>query len=160
MNDNKSSEYSIKLEELYPIIAEKLESGGSVTFKPHGISMLPLIRQGIDSVTIEKMKKKPSVGDVIFYRRTNGQFVLHRIIGVDRAGYVLCGDNQWLKERGITENQIIGVMTELLRDDKAIGMDNRQYLRYVKTLGRRRIYLRAKFFAGKVKGKLKRMFHA
>ena len=160
MNDNKSSEYSIKLEELYPIIAEKLESGGSVTFKPHGISMLPLIRQGADSVTIEKLKKKAAVGDVVFYRRTNGQFVLHRIIGVDKAGYVLCGDNQWAKERGITENQIIGVMTALLRDDKTVGMDNPEYIKYVKTLGRRRLYLRTKFFAGKVKGKLKRMFQA
>lgn len=160
MNDNKGSEYSIKLEELYPVIAEKLKSGGSVTFKPHGISMLPLIRQGVDSITIERPDKRPTVGDVIFYRRTNGQFVLHRIIGVDKAGYVLCGDNQWVKEHGITENQIIGVMTALLRDDEAVKMDNPQYIRYVKTLGRRRLYLRTKFFAGKVKGKLKRMFRA
>ncbi len=160
MNDNKSSEYSIKLEELYPIIAEKLKSGGSVTFKPHGISMLPLIRQGKDSVTIESLKKKPTAGDVIFYRRANGQFVLHRIVGVDKAGYVLCGDNQWVKEHGITENQIIGVMTALLRDDEVVKMDNPKYIRYVKTLGRRRLYLRAKFFAGKVKGKLKRLFQA
>lgn len=160
MNDNKSSEYSIKLEELYPIIAEKLKSGGSVTFKPHGISMLPLIRQGKDSVTIESLRKKPAAGDVIFYRRANGQFVLHRIVGVDKAGYVLCGDNQWVKEHGITEDQIIGVMTALLRDDEVVKMDNPKYIRYVKTLGRRRLYLRAKFFAGKVKGKLKRLFQA
>ncbi len=158
MNNNKNSEYSIRLEELYPVIAEKLDSGGSVTFRPHGISMLPLIRQGVDSVTIEKPNKRPTVGDVVFYRRTNGQFVLHRIIGVDKAGYVLCGDNQWVKEYGITENQIIGVMIELLRDDKIVAMDNPEYIRYVKTLGRRRLYLRAKHFAGKVKRKLKRMF--
>ncbi len=158
MNDNKNPGYSVRLEELYPVIAEKLESGGSVTFKPHGISMLPLIRQGIDSITIESLKKNPLVGDVIFYRRTNGQFVLHRIIGMDKEGYVLCGDNQWVKEYGITENQIIGVMTAILRDDKVVAVDNPQYIRYVKTLGRRRLYLRAKFLAGKVKGKLKRMF--
>ena len=158
MNEKKNSEYSIRLEELYPVIEEKLASGGSVTFKPHGISMLPLIRQGKDSVTIEKPEGKPKVGDVIFYRRTNGQFVLHRIIGANKTGYILCGDNQWVKEYGIAESQVIGVMTALLRDGEKVCRDNPGYVRYVKSLGRRRAFLKAKHFAGKVKGKLKRIF--
>ena len=49
----------IRLETLFPLIEEKLKSGGEVSFKPHGISMLPLIRQGKDSATIGPLKAAP-----------------------------------------------------------------------------------------------------
>jgi hypothetical protein len=40
----------------------------------------------------------PKKYDVIFYRRENGQYVLHRIIKIKKDGYVCRGDNQTAKE--------------------------------------------------------------
>ncbi len=129
---------NVKLEAIFPLMEEKLNNGGKVTFKPHGISMLPLIRQGRDSVVIEKLDGNAKIGDVIFFRRPNGQFVLHRVVGKRKDGYILCGDNQWQKERGVREEWIIGTMTGILRDGEAAELDCESYRKYVKRLKYRR----------------------
>lgn len=126
MNENVKK---VALEELYPIIKEQLESGGTVGLPITGTSMLPLLVQGRDSVTLSPAEKV-KVNDIIFYRRDNGAFVLHRIIGIDDKGYVLCGDNQWVKEYGIKDRNIIGVVTGINRDGKDILVDDEKYVKY------------------------------
>ena len=153
MNEN-NKDYTLRLEAMLPVIEEKLKSGGSVTFGPHGISMLPLIRQGKDSVTISALKEKPQKGDVIFYRRADGQFVLHRVVGQDSRGYIMCGDNQFFLEHGIKDNCIIGIMTEVIRDGKTISCNNKEYLRYVRRLPWRRMRLRTIQTLKKIKKKI------
>ena len=128
MNGNTKK---IALEELYPIIKEQLENGGKVTIPITGTSMLPLLVQGRDSVVIEQ-STEININDIIFYRRDNGAFVLHRIIGTDENGYVLCGDNQWVKEYGIKDHNIIGVVTEIHRDGKTIEINDKKYVKYYK----------------------------
>ena len=128
MNGNTKK---IALEELYPIIKEQLENGGKVTIPITGTSMLPLLVQGRDSVVIEQ-SSEININDIIFYRRDNGAFVLHRIIGTDENGYVLCGDNQWVKEYGIKDHNIIGVVTEIHRDGKTIEINDKKYVKYYK----------------------------
>ena len=39
----------VGLDDVMQIIAEKLETGGSVTFNPKGTSMLPMLRDGDDT---------------------------------------------------------------------------------------------------------------
>ena len=154
MTEKANSEHSVKLNDMFPIIEEKLKSGGDVIFKPRGVSMLPLIRQGLDSVTVSPVKAAPEVGDVIFYRRPDGQFVLHRIIGKDSLGYILCGDNQWIKEHGVKPQWIIGVMTAVERDGKTVDVCHPTYLRYVKRLPLRRLKLKLRSIAGRIKRKI------
>ncbi len=119
----------VALEELYPIIKEKIDNGGTVGLPITGTSMLPLLVQGRDSVILSPAINV-KINDIIFYRRDNGVFVLHRIIGIDDNGYVLCGDNQWNKEFGITDSHIIGVVTEIRRDGKTISVDDKKYVKY------------------------------
>lgn len=74
--------------------------------------MLPLQRQHRDLMMIERkpchrLKKY----DVPVFKRGNGQYVLHRTLRVDTDGCVLCGDNQYRREYGIRDEQIVGVMT-------------------------------------------------
>ncbi|MBQ9758116.1 MAG: S24/S26 family peptidase [Clostridia bacterium] len=146
-----NNENSVKLEEIFPLIEEKLKMGGKVTFKPHGISMLPLIRQGKDSVVLEKFDGKVALGDVVFFKRPNGQFVLHRVIEKSKNGYTLCGDNQWQKERGVREDWIIGTMTGLLRDGVYAELDCDQYKAYVKRLKYKRVVLLVRHKARRLK---------
>ncbi len=128
MNENVKK---VALEELYPLIKEQLESGGNVKIPITGTSMLPLLVQGRDFVIL-KSCEKAEINDIIFYRRNNGAFVLHRIIGIDDKGYILCGDNQWVKEYGIKEHNIIGVVTEIHRNGKAINVGDKKYIKYYK----------------------------
>ena len=154
MIEKANSEHNVRLNDMFPIIEEKLKSGGDVIFKPRGVSMLPLIRQGLDSVRVSPVKAEPQVGDVIFYRRPDGRFVLHRIIGRDSLGYILCGDNQWIKEHGVKLQWIIGVMSAVERDGKAVDVSHPAYLRYVKRLPLRRLKLKLRNIAGKIKRKI------
>ena len=109
----------IQLEDVIQIIKEKLNSGGTVTFTPHGTSMYPMLRNGEDVVVLKKPEGRLKYLDVALYRRSNGDFVLHRVIGFDKDGkYIFCGDNQFHKERGITDENIIGVVTAFYRKGK------------------------------------------
>ncbi|MBS5691557.1 MAG: hypothetical protein KHW64_05580 [Eubacterium sp.] len=81
----------IQLEDVIQIIKEKLNSGGTVTFTPHGTSMYPMLRNGEDVVVLKKPEGRLKYLDVALYRRSNGDFVLHitdeNIIGVVTAFY-------------------------------------------------------------------------
>lgn len=121
----------ISLEQLYPAIKETLDNGGNVEIPITGTSMLPLLVWGRDSVEISQ-NNKINIGDIIFYRRVDGSFVLHRIIGKDSGGFILCGDNQWIKEYGITEKNIVGVVKTIRRNGKNIDINNTLYKLYSK----------------------------
>ena len=114
------------------IIVEKLDSGGTVTFTPHGVSMLPMLRDGKDVVVLKKPEGRLRLFDVPLYRRDNGQYVLHRVIDFCRDGtYVLCGDNQFAKEKGIRDDQVIAVVTAFYRNGKAYSAASFRYRFYV-----------------------------
>ena len=128
MNENKKK---VSLEDLEPIIREKLNNGGTVQIPITGTSMLPLLVQGRDSVILAPADEV-KIGDIIFYKRDDGHFVLHRIIDKDENGYILCGDNQWIKEYGIADRHITGVVVEIILDGNVVKVDSEKYLKYCK----------------------------
>ena len=120
------------LDAVMDIILEKLEAGGTVTFTPHGTSMLPMLRDGEDVVVLKKPQGRLHLFDIPLYRRDNGQYVLHRVIDFCRDGtYILCGDNQFAKEKGITDSQIIAVISGFVRKGKAYSVKSFRYRVYV-----------------------------
>ena len=93
----------VSLKEIYPLIAEQLSKGGSATFIIHGTSMLPLLKDGKDSVTVvspNKLKRR----DIILYTRENGDFILHRIVKVKKDELICRGDNQFENESVLRKN--------------------------------------------------------
>jgi len=109
------------LSEYVPLIVEVIESGGEFRLFPRGTSMMPLLRQGVDSVILVKSGSIHKKREIIFYKRPDGQFVLHRIVKVHKDGtYVLCGDNQTQLEKGITEDMIIASVSAIYRGEKRI----------------------------------------
>ncbi len=120
----------ISLDEIYPIIKEKIENGGTVQLPITGTSMNPLLVWGRDTVELTKCEN-PQKYDIIFYRRDGGAFVLHRIVGKNENGFILCGDNQVKKEYGITENHIIAVVKSITRKGKTFSVDKFSYKLYV-----------------------------
>lgn len=130
MSENKNIE--VDLDSLFPVIAEQIRAGGTVRFMPKGTSMLPLIHQGKDTVVISPVKGRLKKYDVPFYRRDDGHFVLHRIVGEKDGKYILCGDNQYVREYGICHEHIIGVLTEVHTPDRIIRVTDKSYIRYSK----------------------------
>jgi len=117
------------LEYLMPVFRERLASGQSIRFSPQGTSMLPMIRQGIDSVVISPVKGKLKKYDIPLYQRDNGQYVLHRIIEVGET-YTCIGDNQFLAERGLRDEQMIAVVTSFNRGGREYQTDELGYQLY------------------------------
>ncbi len=125
-------------------IREVLDSGGEFTLFPRGTSMLPLIVQDRDSVALVKAGTLRR-GDIAFYRRTDGEFVLHRIIGEKDGTFTMCGDNQLAPEYGIKPEQVIARVEYLTRKGKRISPKSLHYRIYVllwKSFFIRRVYFR------------------
>lgn len=120
---NDTSSKDISLAELYDVMQEMLSSGGTVNFNPNGTSMLPTIMNHGDRVVIVKPKSRLKKYQLPLYRRSDGSFVLHRIVRVYADTYSACGDNQWHMEHGITDKQIIGVVTHIVRKGKKIDVN-------------------------------------
>jgi hypothetical protein len=99
---------------------EVLARDGRLVYTNVGDSMKPLIREGRDLLIIEPKQGRLRKYDVPLYRRDSGQYVLHRIVQVREKDYVLCGDNRWSKEYGITDRHILGVLTAVVRDGKEV----------------------------------------
>ena len=112
---------SVSLAEMLPVIEEVLSSGGEISFITAGTSMLPMLRNRQDKVVLVKPQRRLIKYDIPLYRRDNGRFILHRIIGQNEQGYILAGDNQWIREYGITDSQIIAVVKGFYRNGKFIS---------------------------------------
>ena len=112
----------VNLIDLLPKISEAFDKGENFAFMPNGISMLPTIVGGRDPVTIKKPDGKLKKYDIILYRRKSGQFVLHRIIGVDEKGYILCGDNE----------SVIGVVVAYKQDGNVVVAGSKKFLKDAK----------------------------
>lgn len=94
---------------------------GHLVYTNVGTSMMPLLRQGRDlMVIIRKPEGRLKRYDIPLYRRDDGKYILHRILKVRTDDYVLCGDNQWRRETGISDRHIIGVLQAVVRDGKTI----------------------------------------
>lgn len=100
------------------IIAEQ----GKLVYTSEGDSMFPIIRPR-DLLIIEAVRDPLRVGDVPLYKRDSGQYVLHRIVEIQKGKYAMKGDNRTFVEKGITDKHIIGVLTGIVRNGKTYPVE-------------------------------------
>lgn len=116
----------------YVTFEDLLEKDGYLVYTNVGISMLPLLRQHHDIIEIHR--KDPAVRckryDVVLYKSGN-KYILHRVLKVRANDYVICGDHNVWREYGITDDQILGVMTRVIRNSKTIYPTDWKYKLYV-----------------------------
>ena len=121
----------IRLSDYDSLIREVLSSGGEFRLYPHGTSMLPLLRQGRDSVSLRQVDSPIRKNDILFYQRPDGAYVLHRVRTVTPKELTMWGDNQTAPERGVCPDWIIGRVTRIFRDGKEVSCDGSRYRRYL-----------------------------
>lgn len=110
---------------------EYLEEHGGLTYSVVGVSMLPLLRQKKDLFVAQKKDgRRCKVGDVVLFRRPPDKYVLHRVVAVLPNGYETMGDNCISRERGVREEDILGVMTGFVRGGKQHTVDEPGYRLY------------------------------
>ncbi len=91
--------------------------------------MLPMLRQGVDTVVLSPVPEQLRKYDIPFYCRDNGQFVLHRIVAVGE-NYTCIGDNQFELEPGVRKEQVIAVVSSFNRGGREIPVTSLGYRCY------------------------------
>ena len=137
---------------------EEIQNSGKLIYTTVGVSMRPLIKQGRDLLIVTKPQGRLKKYDIPLYKRKNGQYVLHRVVKVKDDGYVILGDNCIKWENDIKDDQIIGVLTSLVRKGKEVDFDSFGYRFYSRAwyllYPVRVIFMSARRLAGKIKRKL------
>lgn len=122
----------ISMADMEELMVEKLKLGGKVRFTPTGISMLPMLRDRKDAVVLEPLSHEPEKYEIFLYKRKNGAFVLHRMIGKNEKGLIFRGDHQYRDEMGICPEDIIGIVTGFTRKGKSYQMEDMIYQIYAR----------------------------
>jgi len=113
-------------------LEELLRRDGVLVYKTRGVSMRPLLKENRDLVTV---RPYPGNGlqkyDVPLYRRGDGRFLLHRVIGVKNGVYVIRGDNTFEKEL-VPESEVVGILTAFRRKGKQHTVEESGYRAYAR----------------------------
>ncbi len=142
------------MDDVMPLIRECLDNGQSIRFSPRGISMLPMLRQGRDTVTLSPITNDLKKYDVALYVRTNGKCVLHRIVKTGET-YTCSGDNQVIYERGLLQEQFVGIVTAFSRDGKEYSVCDAGYKLYCRIWHHSRYFRRV---LRAIKRRIKKLF--
>ena len=113
-----------------PLIRERLAAGQTVRYLPfRGVSMMPMLRQGKDSVELAPLPERLKKYDLPVYQYPSGKYVMHRVVAVNEDHYICLGDNT-LEYEKIYPSQMIGVVSAFKRGDRRIESDSRGYRIY------------------------------
>lgn len=109
-----------------PVLIDLVEGGESVTLTVTGSSMTPFLVHGRDQIRFCRPDGPLRRGDLAFFRRDTGAYVMHRVARVDALGrYYLVGDGQQALEGPIRPEQVFGRITEVCRKGRWIGPEDR-----------------------------------
>lgn len=101
--------------EYISMLRELVREGKAVNLLISGNSMSPFLVHLRDTISFKAPDRPLKIGDIVFYQRDNGQFILHRIVRVHKAAdgarsYDIVGDNQTQIEHGVREDQIFALV--------------------------------------------------
>lgn len=123
-------------------IEEIIRLNGKFVGPTMGVSMLPMLKEGRDTIVVSAKTKRLKRLDVALYKR-DGKYILHRVLQPIDSGYIIRGDNCY-EDENIPEDAVFGVLTEFFQKDKHTFVDDKKYLKYVKK--RLKSYPIRKFF--------------
>ena len=116
-------------------IADQLLRDGFVLTHSMGVSMRPMLTQQTEQLLIEKLTAEPIKNEVVLYRRSSGQYVLHRVICVRQDYLLIRGDNCYGRPEKVIPQRCIGILKGFYRGGKYIDCKNdKGYKAYVMLL--------------------------
>lgn len=102
------------------MLRELVEDGNEVSMLIAGNSMSPFLIHQRDTICFKKPDRELRAGDMVFYQRFGGQYVMHRIWKVRKDGYYIVGDAQTEIEGPVRRQQIFAVITKVQRKGRWI----------------------------------------
>lgn len=108
------------------------DAGNEVNTVVSGSSMLPFLVHNRDRVFFKKPDRKLRRGDIVFFRRFGGRYIMHRIYKIGSLGYYLVGDAQTVVEGPVKRDQIFGLITAVERNGRMLRPHSLTWLWYSK----------------------------
>lgn len=112
----------VDTEQWMEMVRGLLEEGKEVPVTVTGGSMSPFLVHGRDDVLVKKGEGNYGKGDILFYRRPSGQYVLHRVVKAAPDGSLFfAGDAQTAVEGPVSPDCVFGCVERVRRKGKWIG---------------------------------------
>ena len=110
-------------------VAALLDEGREVEIMSKGTSMLPFIVGGRDSVILRKEESRGhKPGDIVLARRSPGNYVLHRIIGVGGEKITLRGDGNVFGTEAVALEDVLGKVIAVVKPSGRKRVPGNAYL--------------------------------
>ena len=109
-------------------IGKLIEEGKEVIFKQKGMSMIPFIRGGRDSVLLRKADEL-KVGDIALAEISEGRYVLHRIEKIEGETIVLMGDGNLVGRERCRREDVMAIAVKIIKDRREIDCQSQGHLR-------------------------------
>lgn len=120
--ENHKTIREVDIHEYLPVLIDIINEGKDVNLLISGNSMSPFLVHKRDTIIISKPNGKFFKGQMVFYTRSNGQYVMHRIHHIDQQGNLfIVGDAQNYIEGPIHPSQVFGVINKAIRKGKLIS---------------------------------------
>lgn len=99
-------------------LRELVREGNEVNLIISGSSMAPFLIHHRDTIIFGPVNRPLRRGDMVFYERSTGQFVMHRIRRVRREGIYLIGDAQTVTEGPLPPDCVFAIVKQVCRKGK------------------------------------------
>lgn len=144
---------TVPTDALMEMIRLQLEKGGKANLTVTGSSMLPMLREHIDSVILAPAERELKPGDIALYQSNSG-YILHRVIRTEKERYLFCGDNQCVTE-AVPKEQVLAVVTAYTKRGKFRQLTDPGYCMYkavwVHLFGFRKYYIALRRWLGRLR---------
>ena len=110
--------------EYISLLRDIVNEGKEAGVKVAGGSMSPFLADKRDYIYFKAPYAPLKKGDMVFYQRDNGQFIMHRIYKVTDRGLYMIGDAHCVIEGPLRYDQVFAIVFKVKRKGKIIGPGN------------------------------------
>lgn len=94
----------------------------ALNFSVTGVSMVPTIRNHLDTVVVLPRRRIPKVGDIVLFRKKNmvGDYILHRVLEVEEEGVLTIGDGNLTTDGWTRMEDVYGIAAAIKKGERTL----------------------------------------
>ena len=121
----------MRIEQIHDLMIESFKENKTFSFPINGTSMQPLLHKNDLVELTDKFEIKKN--DILFYKRLDNTYVLHRVVKIKGDVLYIVGDHQ-VKKEIVYENQLIAKAISYTKKNKKYFFKGFKYKIYLFTL--------------------------
>lgn len=116
----------VMIQEWWDLTREAGEEGAkmAINFSVTGLSMVPTIRNRLDTVIVLPRRRQPVVGDIVLFQKKNicGNYVLHRVMEAEEEGVLTIGDGNLAPDGWTRMERVYGIAVAVKRGKHTLDL--------------------------------------